>query len=871
MDRYGYVLKRKGERQEPAGRYHRSDLLLMTTYQLKEICRTEKIIQGVVNPMDKEELIRVILRYRGAEEHLLIKEAAGLEALERLVGKCRFVEGQETGIKCSSKIIAWEGLALGFYDGLTIPYAEELAGTNALVIGGDGTVCTILNVEAKGRERKALYLTKAAGIPCRESGVKDYSLCCMSRRNSEILYRICRGEQTYLPERMEVYRIPLLDFQVRRPVPLSLPLAMDFGTANTTAGVYLDSLYFEAMGLQDGTNGLKSNEVNYALFYDTSSDWEETALLPSVVGVLSAEPGENRFSFGHEAVRLANASFLDEGFCIFYDIKRWIVDYDREEEITDRQGRRGFVKRKDILKAYFTYVIEEACNRFKCEVGAVHVSCPVKQKARFQRLFEEILPACSLEKKDMIDEGVCVLYSTLSEMIRKGQASDGREYRALVIDCGGGTTDLCSCSFRIWDRRVSYRIEIDTSYENGDTDFGGNNLTYRILQFLKILAADTLQGRGNARGKALLQGFEGDIYRAVDERGTTALYQDLEEAYAEAEQFFPTRFMDYGHRSRADYFKAKNNFYFLFQAAEKVKKEFYSHADTIRIALSSLPVKENATTWIPADKWRVSVERGGHLETLKEFPQVCLTVHELELLLKADIYGILRRFMAELYESGRVEEYSIIRLTGQSCKIDLFRDALKEFVPGRTIQFKKRSGDGTPDFGLKMTCVEGALRYLRDKKYGFADITIRTGEPALPYYVTAFTHSGEEMTLIHCLRKSSGCGMISRNMEDLVLKLYLKDMDGRERYQYTCHSVLSDFQEMEYEGIARIYGEQIRQADTDDIVDREVKFFVWARPEEWSFVVVPVYRKEERLYLGREEEFHFENDGWVQNFFNGLK
>lgn len=871
MNKYGYTLKRKEDKEERKKRYQKSQLLLMTTYQLKELCRREKIIKGVLNPMDKEELIQVILRYRGAEEHYLIKASKEFKSLEEKMRKCTFIEKQDFSMGCSSKIIAWQGLAIGFYDSLTIPYKEKFVGTNALVVGGDGAICTILNVEAKGEKKDCLYLTKGEGMACWESNVKNYSLYCMDRQNSETLYKIFNDEQKHIPEWMEVYPIPLLDFEVREPISLSMPLAMDFGSANTTAGVYLDNLYFEAGGFREGQYAMRKNEVNYALFYDVSSDWEETTLFPSVASVRSLEGGNISFSFGHEAIRLANSSYIDEGFCIFYDMKRWIADYEKEEEITDREGRRGFIKRKEILKAYFTHVIGEARNRFKCHVKQVHISCPVKQKATFHKLFEEILPQYKIEEKDRIDEGVSVLYSAIDEMIKKGRVSDGEEYKALIIDCGGGTTDLSSCKFRIWDKRVSYKIEIDTSYENGDTDFGGNNLTYRIMQFLKIMAVNRLKGRNPSKERELLDGFDRDIYRAVDEWGTEEIYKKLEEEYQEAESYFPTRFKEYEHRSRADYYKAKNNFYFLFHAAEKIKKEFYNRIGTIRIALSSLPVKESATTWIPADKWKISVEKGGHLETVKEFPPVYLTIYELELLLKGDIYHIIRRFMGELYERGKIEEYSIIKLTGQSCKIDLFREALKEFVPGRTIQFKRKKGDQTKDYGLKMTCVDGALQYLRDKKYGFAHVTIHTQEPALPYDVTAFTHSGEEVTLIYRLKRGGGCGMISRNMEDLMLKLHLKDMDGRERYQYTCHSSLSDFEERKYEEIEALYGEKIRQADTDDIVDREVKFFVWAKPKAWAFCAVPIYRKNERLYLGKEEEFYFENEGWVQNFFDGLK
>ena len=108
-------------------------------------------------------------------------------------------------------------------------------------------------------------------------------------------------------------------------------------------------------------------------------------------------------------------------------------------------------------------------------------------------------------------------------------------------------------------------------------------------------------------------------------------------------------------------------------------------------------------------------------------------------------------------------------------------------------------------------------------------------------------------------------------MDDLLLRLYLKDEDGKERYQYSCRCALSDFCPKEYEEIQKIYGEHILQADTDDIVEHEVKFFVWAKPMDWCFVTVPVYRKEKMLYLGKEEIFAFEDEGWVQNFFDGTK
>ena len=105
-------------------------------------------------------------------------------------------------------------------------------------------------------------------------------------------------------------------------------------------------------------------------------------LMPSVAGVVAIEHGEPRFVFGQEAAELSGASYVDEGFSVFYDMKRWISDPDREEEITDREGRRTFLPRREIIRAFILYIIRTTENRFKCRVRQIHVSCPVRQKFR---------------------------------------------------------------------------------------------------------------------------------------------------------------------------------------------------------------------------------------------------------------------------------------------------------------------------------------------------------------------------------------------------------------------------------------------------------------------------------------------------------
>lgn len=289
-DRYRYVLNQTGNiNSTTKGRYYKRDLELMTTFLLREICIKEKILAGVINPLDRDDLIRVILRYRGAEENLLIKKynEKGYEALRNVISKVKMHYQNDIYLECSAKITVYQNRALDFYDNLVIKFYSKFIGTNALIVSADGKLCGILNVEQKGTDTDVLYLTKNEELPCQEADLKNYSLLCMDKINSEMLHRIYNGDYNYVPEHLVVYRVPLLDFTVKEPVKLTMPLAIDFGTSNTTAGVYLDSLYFERTGLKNGQFGLKENDVNYAVFYNINQNWHETTLLPSVVGILS--------------------------------------------------------------------------------------------------------------------------------------------------------------------------------------------------------------------------------------------------------------------------------------------------------------------------------------------------------------------------------------------------------------------------------------------------------------------------------------------------------------------------------------------------------------------------------------------------------
>lgn len=222
-------------------------------------------------------------------------------------------------------------------------------------------------------------------------------------------------------------------------------------------------------------------------------------------------------------------------------------------------------------------------------------------------------------------------------------------------------------------------------------------MTYRIMQYMKIVFAGYYAAEErlpDTEIQALIRESPGDIYRYVDEHGVDALYAELERRYREAEAILPTAYRRYEHANREEYERVLGNFHLLWDAAENMKREFFRRTGILRSRFET----ENV---IPADtdlniavmnRWMVSVLENGRFREEYRLPDVIFNIREIEQLLKADIYGIVRRFLEDLYQDGRLQDYSIIKLTGQSCRIDVFREALKEFVPGRSIEFRQKPG-----------------------------------------------------------------------------------------------------------------------------------------------------------------------------------
>lgn len=823
MRRYTYTLN-PIRKELPINSYKRNELEKMTVFHLREICRKEHLVVSSSQNGDREYLIRLIMRFRGQKEyrHIQMGCEGGLDRLQEYLRDHEVQITDRIDVRIPSTMILYKETQMNEMDHYQVQADVDLQEGNLLLIDETYRVYTCFYIQMI--DGKA-YLFKGKDVEVRPLEKHQYFILYpVKERDSEFLYDCYFGNRVLVPGTIEVVRIPLLDIQEREIVKADLPLIIDLGSSNTTMGICLP----------DGS--MKTAKV------------KGTEIIPSLIGVSKQSKEEPTFLFGYDARDLGEQNYRDEDVAVFYDIKRWISDPDRSESVSLPDGYKYQFARREMLRSYLKYLFDLAQQQFKCSFSSIQLLAPNRQKEKFQSFFKELLPEYNVSCE--LDEGMAVLFHSIDSMITQKRYEGNRWYRALIIDCGGGTTDLTSGRFCINNNRVSYIINLETRYENGDTNFGGNNLTYRILQLLKIRLVQTL----------------GFMDRDMLRHGEETTLKRLEELYAQAEKWIPTRFAEYKEKSREQYFFVKNNYYYLFELAEKVKKAFFQPVFCYEIKLATRT--ENSRGQIYLDKWRLSVSRDGRFEHMADPVEFSLYLNEIEEILRPDIYGLMERFLDQKFEQGQLQDYEMIKLTGQSCKSRLFTEALKQYVPGKLIQTTRQEQDGTE---LKMCCLRGALSYFLNCKLGYMNVSREYQVGSLPYEICAYTHENKEKVLIKSLDPEDHIGCISRFRIGNQLDLYLNDEQGKRLKTYYYEYNTATFTKTTQEEINREYGGTVIQEETDIIVEGEMKFFVWVSRRRWGFVVLPILRDGEILYRGEETFFDFEDDTWELNFFDGRK
>ncbi len=548
----------------------------------------------------------------------------------------------------------------------------------------------------KGLEANSYYLTiKRQDIPDKKSIKDDYNFTI----------RI-------------VDEVRDINIKIEEPETTEAVLCIDFGTSNTTAGSKFLTTENERL------NELRKNEFNYVKF---KKELEWVYSIPTILLVQDLTNTVEKFLIGYEAEKEIIKHEFNPNGTILKGIKKYLGNMEANETIYDMNRKREEIKKAEIVKFFIEYVIQTAENQFKCKFKNLHFSTPIAHKDEYLASLCKIFAQYNIRTgNESLDEGIAVLYDIISK--EKKIYKNSTSAKVLVIDCGGGTTDLASCNFKITED-ITDNIEIVIEREECEPDFGGNKITERILQYMQIILANSLDENIKTNINQLIP----NEARILDEYENgielNNIYGNLEEVCESAEEIIPMKFEVYKN-DFDDYKLVKKNYYLLWNLAEQIKIAFFS---TNEVTSENLPLQINNNR---IQLYKIINKSPLRLEQ-DDFKVPSFTIRDIEALIYADIYSVLQKLLKDISQEELLS-YDYLRLSGQSSRIGLFRNVLKEFIPGRKIKFNNNNQNEDLFEKLKLNCLRGAISYNNEFNSGFVEVSIKyksTPKLKMPIYI----------------------------------------------------------------------------------------------------------------------------------------
>lgn len=645
-------------------------------------------------------------------------------------------------------------------------------------------------------------------------------------------------------------------------------LCIDFGTCNTSLGTYIP----------------EKDEIKLVKFKDVLTGNIERETIPTVIYVENCADKNNIiYKFGYEAKKTIKDRDYNFKNTIFYEIKKWLLNIEKEEELVDDELNKVVVKRKNILRAYFDYLLKEASNQLQYRFKKLHFSTPISLKEQYILAIKSILTDYEvMDAGKSIDEGVAVIYHDIYNDItnlkkEKNFRIANKNRRVMTIDVGGGTTDVISSTFSLEEQEKGAKLKIYTYPENSNSYFGGNNITYRIFQYLKIKIAKYLEAKSlNIDIDELIKMSKPAILSfidntEIDKSGTQKLdeiYFEFEEEYKKASEILPT---DYEINSK---FKTnrqkdllKRNFYLLWEAAETIKIEFFRQTEIYLIDFASED-KESKKIKIPnLDNLLFTIVKDGNLETIQEVPQIAIGINEIQKLIYADIYKLISDILGN--KTNIISDYIKVKLSGQTCNITLFQELLKEFIAGKKLRGSSGKNDAKSSCELlKLNCIRGSIEYTSDIMKGVIVPEIYREKASLRNKVEI-----ERVEKIAVLTEEKSLIQLFDN-DATTIKMSIYDWENTfvKNEVYNLKPEISGVELTLEEVIEKL------EKNTEDIkgqlqriADEEVKVVIFnPSVEADSFEVIELYKtKENKFKFINSEKFNFEKNVNGSNFFNG--
>jgi len=780
---------------------------------------------------------------------------------DHLKNQQKITKGDVDRFNLPHEIKLYADFEINSKDGYVIETPMELGSTPILIINRDKEFCGYFSTQQTGANKYQLLADP--------SSVKTDRLANFAE--ADILF-FDKSQKQFFAEGGDILNIAIKAIQL--PIGIKVckteksekRLCFDFGTSNTSVGCYSDNGEVEI--------------VDFLNPYDQSS----SKIIPTVVYVQDCADRNNiKYLFGFEAKEKESK----ENYClsgsIFYEIKRWINSYEQNEEIRDENGRKIEIPRVEIIGSYLKHVLAVAEHQFKKKFDLFHFSAPVKLKGKYIEMFEKIFPdPYNISKEqNCLDEGIAIIYGHIHDEVKYNKINEidksptiekhgTDKARIMIVDSGGGTTDLASCSYSMEQQGNATQLNIETQFEDCDSNFGGNNLTYRIMQFLKLKLVNYYQKNFVVNELSELLPAGNEILGMIDNI-QNVVYEKFEAEYLKAEQVIPTIFNENSlYRNSSDIKRIKTNFYLLWNVAEIIKIEFFKKNDFLLIGFNEAD-KENGKIKLPKfDVLKLNYILNGAFVEATDLPVLSVSIKDITTLIYGDIYKLLLKLLGSK-KDDELLIYHKFKLSGQTCKITLFDELFKEFVPGRKLRkLGSVINRESESISLKLQCLEGSIKYCSDKDYGKIIPNITNRESPLQFSVSC-DRNGENELLNDKDINIEVFDPENHSVAKLIIRTDNKAFIASEDYSFSWAEIgetnLSDL----FESKINNYKKEILEGKLNDVSGYKRIIAVIPTKDNFGYIVHEIIKKNDKFYRVNEKSYNFEKDLSEVSFFNGKR
>lgn len=824
--------------------YHYRDLYRMPFQQLKQICHKEKIMDRRMYMADKETLIRLILEKCNREPAAFfeIKTVEALLRLRKIVREAKITFFMVPDFEYRDALFLYHGLPVTYEDGIWFRYEDTFANTVVLLVDHAQKVCGIFHMrEHFNADMKQLLHLSGYNTFLLQDGEAPFSLYLLDKKSSLLLQRVHEDAFSNLGLHLKVCRVLLHDFSLHKLDTPALPLIIDFGALHTVVGIKSAHNIFRTEHMTE--KSYVEDGIDFMVWDSSKKDQKICAYrMLTAVGLFLEAGKAPQYYFGLTAVHMEQCSIYSRGYYLFLQVRDWSCDLDGVECLFDTAGNSVVITHKEVVLAYFKFLLNLAKQRWKCAVKKVVLLEFSLDRENFMNFFHENFLNITVCRPAFLLKS----FAAVQWFLQKQQM----QVEKFLILYSGGDHSRADC---VHSYAFGRRLQLEKSF----ISFYCNQqqILFRIIQVLKLNIAIHFSNEFDGFMERVAHFFTEKCcyYHDCDWNNLCEL---LDEAHDKIESMIPTKFALENKPSGVSYFRIRRNYHFLYDAARRILTRVLENYGEKRILFSSRFIQDRQSCVVLAEKGILSIVKDGALRTIQDFPVVNLPMEMLQFLVRAVWFQQFTRVLKPWLSGETLSSFDRVIVLGYGAHSEMLRDVLKEYVPGRKIVIEETAR------GDAVHLIKEAFDYLEqaDQKTLMFDDSRAVFD--FPYNVIACDFQGDEKVLYSACRGPVKNMVVRKFIDSSSIHFYCKDENNCVCSEYYCC-----FHREDFEFAKNLPEAMMDMAET--LADGEIGFFV-QRVLPSGIYFSALYRTAGGLMLGKEQCFVLK-ENLKPGFFTGFK